>query len=79
MDQGISNIGQTTYIIWQLDYINSITILSLWNLLNNYLPESQLVPVYPDAHLQENMFDCGVEHVPPFSQGLLKHSSMSTT
>ena len=44
----------------------------------HHLPELQLVPVYPDAHLQENMFDCGVEHVPPFAQGLLKHSLMST-
>ena len=75
--QLISNIGQTTYLIWQLDHIN--LFISSWNLCNKHLLESQLIPLYPAAHLQENMFDCGVEHVPPFSQGLLKHSSMSTT
>ena len=41
------------------------------------VPVSQVDPMTPVGHLQENMLICGVEQVAPFWHGLLKHSSIS--
>ena len=41
------------------------------------IPVSQVVPMTPVGHWQENISKCGVEQVAPFWHGLLKHSSMS--
>ena len=41
------------------------------------VPVSQLVPVYPAAHLHVYLFTVSM-HVPLFSQGLLMHSIIST-
>ena len=70
-------------VVWEISAILSwpqCVLIKTWNLIPLYdnLPTAHVGPVHPTAQIHV-YFLCASVHIPPFTQGLLEHSSKPET